>query len=98
MAAGQCLQSNICGPNQVFQAHVPRHLSLLAFGVISCLSRRHDKSPEGTGIRWTSLFAFLFFTLQSERFIAVPPIALVESSDLQEISFKWDFDFIPLFV
>jgi hypothetical protein len=81
-----------------FPPNVPRHLSLLAFGVISCVSRRHDKSPEGTGIRWTSLFAFLFFTLQSERFIAVPPIALVESSDLQEISFKWDFDFIPLFV
>ena len=36
----------------------PVTASLLAFGMISCASRRHDESPEGTGIRWTGLFAF----------------------------------------
>jgi len=43
-------------------SNVPRHLSVLAFGMISCASRSHDKSPEGTGIRWTSLFAFMLFS------------------------------------
>ena len=47
--------------SRIFLANVPRHLSLLAFGMISCVCRRHDKSPEGTGVRWTSLFDFIFF-------------------------------------
>ena len=44
-----------------FSANVPRQVSLLAFGMISCASRSHDKSPEGTGISWTGSLEYFVF-------------------------------------
>ena len=45
-------------------ANVPGQVSPLAFGMISCASRRHDKSAEGMGISCTGLFDF-FYDLSS---------------------------------
>jgi len=41
-------------------ANVPGQVSPLAFGMISCASRRHDKSAEGMGISCTGPLAIYF--------------------------------------
>ena len=47
----------------IFLANVPGQVSPLAFGMISCASRRHDKSAEGMGISCTGPLALFTMVL-----------------------------------
>jgi len=49
-------------------ANVPGQVSPLAFGMISCASRRHDKSAEGMGISCTGPFGLFVFSLSNGSF------------------------------